>query len=467
MKFIDKDILKLAIPSILANITVPIVGMVDMSVAGHLEGAAQTMIGGITIGSVLFDLLYWNFGFLRAGTGGLTAQAVGRNDNKECANVFARAFGIALLCASVLLLVQGVFLNLAFKFFDCTPEVRELASKYFLIRIWAAPATLSLMAFKGWFIGMQDTLSSMITDLVVNGTNIIMSIVLAFGLHCGQFYLHGIGFSGIALGTLIAQYMGLLTAFILLQVKYRKRIFHSFKFRDFVSSFRGGEMGRFFMVNTSLFVRSLCIILIYIGFTKISTGYGTMLMDVGAILMKLLMIFSFFTDGFAYAGEALSGKYIGARDRHMFQLTVRHTFAWSMAVAGIFVVLYYLAGVPMLQLITSDEMVISATRPYLWWLLLMPFFGCAAFTWDGIYVGATSTKSIMWAMVWATVAFFLTYYVGLGILNLVGSESMMVSQMSCYEVLLHLLMGAYFMHLFIRTIYLSINYNKNILRNNF
>ena len=146
---INKDILKLAIPSILANITVPIVGMVDIAVAGHLTGEVATMIGGIAIGSMLFDLLYWNFGFLRVGTGGLTAQSYGRNDLKECSKILTRAVGISLAFALVLIAIQWIFVKAAFMVVDCTPEVRELASKYFFIRIWAAPATLSLMVFKG------------------------------------------------------------------------------------------------------------------------------------------------------------------------------------------------------------------------------------------------------------------------------------------------------------------------------
>ena len=173
MRQINKDILKLALPSILANITVPLVGMVDIAVAGHLDTNAATMIGGIAIGSMLFDLLYWNFGFLRVGTGGLTAQAFGKQDWKECARILTRALGISLGIAICLILIQWIFVKAAFLVVDCTPEVRELASRYFFIRIWAAPATLSLMALKGWFIGMQDSVSAMITDFVVNGMNVL------------------------------------------------------------------------------------------------------------------------------------------------------------------------------------------------------------------------------------------------------------------------------------------------------
>ena len=205
MKPINKDILKLASPSILANITVPLVGMVDIAVAGHLDASAAMMIGGIAIGSMLFDLLYWNFGFLRVGTGGLTAQAYGRGDRKECARILARALGIALACALVLIAIQWIFVKAAFLVVDSSPEVRNLASTYFFIRIWAAPATLSLMALKGWFIGMQDSVSPMATDMTVNGMNVLMSIVLALGFTVGGLHYGGMGFRGVAMGTVVAQ----------------------------------------------------------------------------------------------------------------------------------------------------------------------------------------------------------------------------------------------------------------------
>ena len=334
MKAINKEILKLAIPSILANITVPIVGMVDIAVAGHLDTQAATMIGGIAIGTMLFDLLYWNFGFLRVGTGGLTAQAFGRGDRKECARIFTRAVGIAMACAFALIAIQWIFVKAAFLVVDCTPEVQELASLYFFIRIWAAPATLSLMAFKGWFIGMQDSVSPMVTDLVVNGMNVLMSFVLALGV--GAIGYEGMGFAGIAAGTVVAQYSGLLTAVLLLLLKYRKNTISTLCRADLKDVFKGGETRRFFVMNTDLFVRSLCFIAIYIGFTVISARYGDLLLAVSSIMMKLLMIFSYFTDGFAYAGEAMTGKYIGARDGQMLRQTVKWTFVWSMGIAVIF-----------------------------------------------------------------------------------------------------------------------------------
>ena len=466
MKPINKEILKLAIPSILANITVPIVGMVDIAVAGHLTGEVATMIGGIAIGTMLFDLLYWNFGFLRVGTGGLTAQACGRKDDKECAKILTRALGIALAFAMVLIAIQWMFVKAAFMVVDCTPEVRELASKYFYIRIWAAPATLSLMAFKGWFIGMQDSVSPMVTDFVVNGMNVLMSIVLALGL--------GMGFRGIALGTVAAQYSGLLIALVLLLVKYFRRVFADLSLKDLKGIFAGAETRRFFSMNTDLFVRSLCFIAIYIGFTPISAGYGDLLLAVSSIMMKLLMIFSYFTDGFAYAGEALVGKYIGAGDKPMLRQSIRWTFIWSMAIAVIFMGIYHFAGVPMLRMMTSDVAVVEQSKAFLPWLLLMPVIGCAAFTWDGIYIGATASKEIRNAMLWAVVAFVAVWVAGMSGLGLgwfgaspdpagtsVLNQTADLLYPGRYGILaMHILMAAYFAHLFARTIYLSVRYPR-------
>ena len=450
---INRDILKLAVPSILANITVPIVGMVDIAVAGHLDTDAATMIGGIAIGSMLFDLLYWNFGFLRIGTGGLAAQAYGRGDRAECTRVLARALGIALACALLLIAIQWIFVKAAFLFVDCTPQVRDLASRYFFIRIWAAPATLGLMALKGWFIGMQDSLSAMIADITVNGMNVLMSFVLALGVSIAGWHYDGMGFSGVAAGTVVAQYSGLIVSLTLLLVRYRRNTLSAMPAHELRGLFKGEQTGRFMKMNEDLFVRSLCFIAIYIGFTVISARYGDTLLAVSSILMKLLMVFSYFTDGFAYAGEALVGRYIGAQDRPMVRQAVKWTFIWSLSIALIFMAIYHVAGVPMLRLMTSDPVVVEASREYLPWLLLMPVVGCAAFTWDGIYIGATASRQMRNSMLWAVVAFAAVWTVGILALNHLGG-----GMPEYRRVAMHILMAAYFAHLLARTIYLSVKY---------
>ena len=457
---INKDILKLALPSILANITVPLVGMVDIAVAGHLDANAATMIGGIAIGTMLFDLLYWNFGFLRAGTGGLAAQAYGADNRRECARILSRSLALSLVISIALVAVQWIFVKAAFLVVECTPEVRELASRYFHIRIWAAPATLSLMALKGWFIGMQDSVSAMVADVTVNGMNVLLSVVLALGLTVGGVeVIPTMGFDGVAVGTLAAQWIGLMTVVLILVFKYRTDTLAKLESSDLKTLFKGNETRRFFTVNADLFVRSACMIAIYIGFTTISARYGDLLLAVSSILMKLLLLFSYFTDGFAYAGEALTGKYIGAKNPQMLRKTIKWTFVWSMGIAFIFILIYHFAGMPMLRVMTSDSAVIEAARGYMPWLLLMPVVGCAAFTWDGIYIGATASKGMRDSMLWAVAAFVFVWCAGILFLNMSGLDGS-----SRYGVLaMHVLMAAYFTHLLARTIYLTVT-SRRIVR---
>jgi MATE family multidrug resistance protein len=290
----------------------------------------------------------------------------------------------------------------------------------------------------------------MTVDLTVNGMNVLMSFVLALGL--GPY--EGMGFAGIAAGTLVAQYAGLAVAAGLMLVRYRRNTMSELSFSDLKDVFKGSETRRFFVMNADLFVRSLCFIAIYIGFTVISARYGDTLLAVSSILMKLLMIFSYFTDGFAYAGEALVGRYIGAGDRAMYKESVKWTFIWSMSIALIFMGIYHFAGVPMLEMMTSDASVVDASREYLPWLLLMPIVGCAAFTWDGIYIGATASRQMRNSMLWAVVAFVAVWSAGLLLLNYV--PSLFSSDASLYNnIAMHILMAAYFAHLLARTVYLT------------
>ena len=458
---LNREILRLAIPSIFANITVPLVGMVDMAVAGHLEGtSAAALIGGITIGAMLFDLLYWNFGFLRVGTGGLTAQAYGREmagqaGHDETNRILQRALRIAVLSGVTLIALQWVVIQLAFLFIDCSPEVQKLATQYFYIRIWAAPATLSLFAFKGWLIGMQDTVRPMTADLIVNGINIGTSIVLGILM----------GFPGIALGTFLAQWSGFTYCVIAAHHKYDWHLSLSLSdlYELIPQRFRRGpeqEVSatervsrqaniRFFALNRDLFLRSIGMIAVYIGFTVISARYGDVMLAVSAILMKLLMFFSYFTDGFAYAGEALTGKFIGEGSEEGVRSTVQQTFLWGMAMAGLFMLAYGAGGTPILRLMTEDTVVVDAGRQFLPWLLLMPLIGCPAFVWDGIFIGATASKDLRNSTLLCAVGFFAVWFAG-------------ERYTSTPETAIHLLMAAYFVHLAIRAAYLTVRYKKAI-----
>ena len=445
---LNREILRLSVPSILAGITVPLVGMVDTAIAGHLGGAVATQIGAISVGSMVLSLLYWVFGFLRTGTGGLTAQAFGREAPAEAGRIFLRGTGLALLAAAAALLLQWPFFKGVMLIPDATPEVRELAERYFFIRIWAAPATMTLMALRGWFVGMQNSIDSMWTDLIINAVNIGASLLLAFGVGAWP----GLGFAGIPLGTVIAQYCGLAYALWVCCHKYGRSVFSHLRRRDFSDLLHDGSMGSFFRMNLDLFARSLFFILIYIGFTMISAGYGDLMLAAGSILMQLLMFFSYFTDGFAYAGEALTGRFIGAQDTPMLRRSVRMVFAWSAGIALLFIGIYAAAGTPALRLLTSDEAVVQACRQFLPWLLLMPPLGCAAFTWDGIYMGATASRGLRDSMAAAAVAFFAVWYAGKWLLHPEGAAA------------IHLLFAAYFSHLLLRTVLLTARWRREVLR---
>lgn len=472
MKPLNKEILSLAIPSILANITVPLVGMADIAVAGHLGGGtgAAALIGGITIGTMLFDLLYWNFAFLRSGTGGLTAQAYGRlmagsGGVDQVHGILLRALKIALLSGVALIALQWVVLWLAFLLVDCTPQVRELASEYFKIRIWAAPATLSLFAFKGWFIGLQDTVRPMIADLIVNGLNILLSFGLGFGL-CG---LPAMGFAGVAAGTLIAQWCGFTYAAFaarhsLGQLATQKTTFLGNQMTsgtadDTKSAIFGlpaapavdqVQAPSFFRMNRDLVLRSLGMIAVYIGFTVISARFGDTMLAVSAILMKLLLVFSYFTDGFAYAGEALTGRFIGAGDKLGVHAAVKGCFIWGWGLAGAFMLMYGLGGVPAFHLLTSDVTVVEAGREFIPWLLLMPLIGVPAFIWDGVFTGATATSAMRDSTLLCAMGFFAVWFGGYYLALALGKEA------PAGPTAIHILMAAFFVHLAIRSIYLTL-----------
>ena len=435
MKSLNSQILRLAIPSILANITIPLVGLVDTAIVGHI--ASATAIGGIAIGTMLFDLLYWNFGFLRVGTSGMTAQAFGRGDRVECVRLFSQSMGIALIGAALIWLIQWLFVRIVLMLVPCSLEVASFASEYFFIRVWAAPATLALMAFKGWFIGMQDTVSPMITDIIVNVVNMVVSYVLAVHTPMGAL--------GVALGTVIAQFTGLTVAVILLLLKYRQLWKGLSPLR---LALDGQGMKRLLSLNGNLFVRSLCFMVVYVGFTSLASKYGDVELAVSTIMMKLFMLFSYFVDGFAYAGEALVGKEIGEKKSGIqyggsdIARVVRLLFAWSLGVGVLFTVIFALWSGDFYRAMTSDITVLSRLADYTGWLIAMPIVSTLAFMWDGVYAGATAGKQIRNAMIYAALAFVIGYWATCQYLDVI----------SIYI--------AYFAHLAARVLYLTFAWRK-------
>ena len=391
----NRRILGLALPNIITNITVPLLGMVDMAIVGHLSGAH---IGAITIGTSIFNLIYWNFGFLRMGTSGFTAQAYGAGRWDEALATLVRACTIALAIALTLILLQWPISLLVPVIFEGSDEVMRMAVTYFFIRIWAAPATLGMYAIKGWFIGMQDSKTPMWIAIALNIVNILFSLLFVIVLRWD--------IAGVAWGTVVAQYSGLAMGIFFLRRKL-PQIQASVSIRG---SLRWADMRRFFKVNGDIFLRTVCLSTVFTFITAASGRIGDQVLAVDALLLQFFTLFSYIMDGFAYAGESLVGRYIGARDSKSLRLTVRLLLLWGFALTCLFSLLYALGGEWFLRLFTSDAALISAAGQYLFWVLAIPVCGFAAFLFDGIFIGATASRTMRNAMFAATAVFFALYF---------------------------------------------------------
>ncbi len=394
-----KNILHIALPAIVSNITVPLLGLVDVAIVGHL--GAPAYIGAIAVGGMLFNIFYWIFAFLRMGTSGMTSQAYGRHDLDEVTRLLVRSVGVGFSVAIALIVLQYPLCRMAFLFIEATPEVERLATLYFRICIWGAPAVLGLYAFSGWFIGMQNSRFPMWIAIAQNVVNIAVSLLLVF--------VFGLKVEGVAFGTLTAQYAGLGMAVWFWQ-RYYKPLHLRLDWRS--SLLQKRAMMIFFKVNRDIFFRTLCLVAVMMFFTSAGAAQGEVVLAVNTLLMQFFTLFSYVMDGFAYAGEALSGKYVGARNEKLLYRTVRQIFAWGAGLSLFFVVLYVAGGEPFLSLLTDDKAVIVAADEYFYWALLIPIVGFAAFMWDGIYIGATATRGMLISMFIASSIFFVTYLGG-------------------------------------------------------
>ncbi len=392
----DRQILHIALPSIVSNITVPLLGLVDVAIVGHLGSAAY--IGAITVGGMLFNMAYWLFAFLRMGTSGLTAQAYGRGDRAETVRVLVRALGVALAIGVALVALSRPVADVAFRLIPCSPEVEASARVYFALLVWGAPAVLGLYGFAGWFVGMQNARFPMAVAITQNVVNIVASAALVFGL--------GWQVEGVAAGTLIAQYAGLLMAVAGWWRGYRADA-RGVSLRPVTDR---AALSRFFAVNRDIFLRTLCLIAVTVCFTSSGAAAGDTVLAANALLMQLFMLFSYVMDGFAYAGEALAGRYVGAADAAGFRRTVRRLFGWGLVLAVAFTLAYGAGGRTFLSLLTSETSVVDMAMAYLPWAVAVPLTSFAAFLFDGIFIGATATGRMLLAMAVASSVFFISYY---------------------------------------------------------
>ena len=383
MKLRDQQILHIALPSIVSNITVPLLGLVDVAIMGHLGNAAY--IGAIAVGTMCFNVVYWLFGFLRMGTGGMTSQAYGARNLKEVAKLLLRSLTIGLSLSLLILLLQYPLCRAALWVIHPTAEIADLAQTYFYICIWGAPAVLGLYCLTGWYIGMQNTRIPMFVSILQNVVNIVVSLVLV------AFF--GMKIEGAAIGTLVAQYVGLAVGLVFFVRYYLRKLRPHLHWKGVIDQM---AMGRFFKVNRDIFLRTVFLVAVNLFFTSAGASQGTIILAVNTLLLQLFTLFSYVMDGFAYAGEALGGRYYGAGNDVAFRDTVKRVFVWGGVVALGFTLVYALGGKAFLSLLTDNETVIAASL--------------AAFIWDGLFIGITATRGMLISSAMASVVFFAVYY---------------------------------------------------------
>lgn len=389
----DKNILKLAIPSIISNITVPLIGLVDLTIIGHIGSASY--IGAISVGAMIFNVIYWMFGFLRMGNSGMASQALGRRDNKTLRQLLLRSMIIAVSFGFAFILLQHQLLKLALWAINPSEDVISLTSIYFKVCVWGAPAVLSLYGLNGWFIGMQNTKIPMFIAIMQNVINVIFSLLFVF--------VFKMKIEGVAYGTLIAQWSGWFIAmlFVIGRIKSIKGIGKTHTIL---------KWGDIFSVNRDIFIRTLFLVSVNLSFMSVGARQGDIILSVNTLLMTFFTIFSYVMDGFAFAAEALCGKAYGEEDSAKFSFTIKRLMRWGVYMAIVFTLLYLIGGHDLLRIITNNNDVIIAALPYMVWAMLIPISGFMAFVFDGIFIGSTATKYMLISSFIATICFYAAYF---------------------------------------------------------
>lgn len=398
----NREILALALPSVVSNITVPLLGLADVAIVGHIGDSRY--IGAIAIGSMIFNVAYWLFGFLRMGTSGMTAQAFGSGDDVAALGVLVRALTVGWGMAFLLLLFQVPLGVLALRLMNTPSDMWLLVSRYLRIVVWGAPAVLGMYGLMGWFVGMQNTRVPMFVSVFQNVVNIALSVLLVFVL--------GLGIEGVAMGTLFSQWAGMAVAmWMMLRMSSTRK--QGLKWKSIVLRALGesAAMARFFSLNRDIFLRTLCLVAVNMFFTSAGARQGTLVLAVNTLLMIFFTLSSYVQDGFAFAGEALVGKYHGAANRRSLVLTVKMLFFWGAGIALAFSLCYVLFGSKLLLLLTSDRTTTSAAVDYLWWVYVVPLAGVAAFVYDGIFIGLTASRGMLLSCAVGAALFFCVFFV--------------------------------------------------------
>lgn len=439
ISIIDKDILHLALPSIVSNITVPLLGLVDLAIAGHIGSARY--IAAISVGSMIFNVIYWLMGFLRMGTSGMTGQACGALDNVGVRMILRRSLMLSSFIAACFLVLQWPLRELALGMVGPSADVWPLASTYFNIVIWGAPAMLSLYSLNGWYIGMQDTRVPMFVALFQNVVNIAASLFFVFVL--------GMKIEGIALGTLVAQWSGVLLSMMLLRGKLRGM---DISMANCKTKTRHGDYSWrvFFHTDRDIFLRTLCLVTVNFAFTSVGARQGDIILAVNTLLMTFYTLFSYVMDGFAFAGEALGGKCYGARDICKLQDVVnRLLYRWGLSLSILFTICYVCGGGLLISLLTDNAAVRLAVAPFSVWTWLIPLAGFAAFVYDGIFIGLTATRGMLLSSFTASMVFFVILGITM-MSDLLAKHALLTNHLLWLAFVVYLLLRGVMQHIIIR-----------------
>ncbi len=390
----NKEILRLAIPNIVSNISVPLLSSVDTILMGHLSSSHLAALG---VAAMIFTFLYGNFNFLRMGTTGIAAQAYGSDNSKALTYTLLRALLLAFILGIFLIFFQKPIIEAGIYLMNVAPSYESMVREYFYIRIYTAPAIFMIYVLMGWYFGLQNAYYPLWITIFINIINLVLSVYFVKILHMGV--------EGAAYGTLIAQYGGLLLSFVLLY-RYKNRLTGI----TWEELFHKESFFAFMHVNKNIFIRTVALTFVLAFFYAQAAKAGEVMLSVMILLLQFMIWMSFAIDGFANAAESLVGKYYGARNWKLFYKAIKYSFYWGGAFAFLFSFVYYFAGREILEIFTDKKELIDEAMGFMFWVALMPLLSFGAFIWDGIFVGMTASKSMRSAVVISTIMFLALFY---------------------------------------------------------
>lgn len=384
---------KIALPMIISTVSVPLLGIVDTAVLGHLD--SPVYLAAVAVGATIFNVLFMTLNFLRMGTTGIAAQAYGAGETQPILSSLVQPFMIALLLATAILLLQVPTVALATALLEPDALVSPYVREYFSIRIWSAPAMLCNLVMVGWLLGMQNARATLSVYLLVNISNIVLDIVFVWGL--------GMDVRGVAAATVVAEYSGSALAIALVLRELRQ---HNVRWPT-GALLATSRYLRLLRVNGNIFLRSVALMFVFAFITARGARLGADVLAVNAVLLNFLYFFSYATDGLANAAEALVGKAVGERNRAGLQLAVHNTLRWTSVFTAGFALVYLLAGPLIIDLLTGIEPVRNGAREFLPWVVALPVVSAWCFLYDGVYIGMTRTREMMLVMVGSVVLVYL------------------------------------------------------------